>query len=135
MKNCMPYVRVWEGVCVYLCVFVWARKMLLVLARAEASLVQSFPRTYPLVKPTRQANAFSWEKSCNLARFFTGVFLPAISNMIFPLTNYVIQNKACCLNFNWKICNCFCSASCCWPEAVKRTLAWTEPEPTTVCEA
>lgn len=45
--------------------------------------------------------------------------------MIFPLTNYVIQNKACCLNFNWKFCNCFCSASCCWPEAVKRTLART----------
>lgn len=75
MKNCMPYVRVWVRacVCVYLCVFVWARKMLLVLAVAEASLVQSSntpTRTYPLVKPTRQANAFSWEKSCNLARFF-----------------------------------------------------------------
>lgn len=50
-------------VCVYLSVFVWARKMLLVLAVAEASLVQSChtpTRTYPLVKPTRKVNAFSW---------------------------------------------------------------------------
>lgn len=115
-------------VCVSMCVSVRVcvgKKNVISFGRSRSQPSAKLPtHTYPLAKPTRQANAFSWEKSCNLASFFTGVFLAAISNMIFPLTNYVIQNKACCLNFNWKICNFFCSASCCWPEAVKRTLAW-----------